>query len=102
VRAEGNRADVDRFINHSLSETITSRRFLRGRAFSDLHDEVAEKLRDNAQGMFRCAVKRESGQAAEMLAQQPGADLGARNNDGDTLMDLAISLGASELEGLLD
>jgi len=47
-------------------------------------------------------VKRESGQAAEMLAQQPGADLGARNNDGDTLMDLAISLGASELEGLLD
>ncbi|KAH6620888.1 hypothetical protein B0J18DRAFT_369374, partial [Chaetomium sp. MPI-SDFR-AT-0129] len=53
IRADDNGPDIERFIDHSLSEALSSGRLLNGQLSEETKADVSITLKGKAQGMFR-------------------------------------------------
>lgn len=56
IRADDSRADLNRFIDHSLDEAVASGKLLKGKISNALRKQVSSILKEGANGMFRWAT----------------------------------------------
>lgn len=56
IRADDSRADLNRFIDHSLDEAVASGKLLKGKVSNALRKQVSSILKEGANGMFRWAT----------------------------------------------